>query len=104
MNAIPIAHITHASGGSCSFCSNQSVISDAFPCSVCGVMIWSGQYHGCGGTPTYPSAGAAATPHRCPVCEGRGFVPAGFYSGSQSTSANPELCRSCATTGIIWRS
>lgn len=43
-------------------------------------------------------------PYRCPVCEGRGNVPAGFYSRvGASTAANPENCRSCMGAGIIWR-
>lgn len=40
-------------------------------------------------------------PHRCPVCEGRGFVPAGFY-GSQ-VGTNPIECRACGGKGIVWR-
>ena len=44
-----------------------------------------------------------ATPHRCPVCNGVGKVPAGFYSmGIASTTSMPETCRSCNGTGIIW--
>jgi hypothetical protein len=47
-------------------------------------------------------------PHRCPVCEGRGIVPHGFYvspSNQQtylSSSAAPEVCKSCAGTGVIF--
>lgn len=40
-------------------------------------------------------------PHRCPVCEGRGHVPAGFYTGGLAEGANPEPCRSCKD-GLIW--
>lgn len=44
-------------------------------------------------------------PHKCPVCDGRGFVPAGFYgttTGNWPTvSTAPETCRSCVN-GIIW--
>ena len=43
-------------------------------------------------------------PHRCPVCDGRGSVPAGFYSPANTTgSANPEPCRSCGGQGVLWR-
>lgn len=45
------------------------------------------------------------TPHKCPVCDGRGFVPGGFYgttTGNWSTgSTATEACRSCVN-GIIW--
>ena len=45
-------------------------------------------------------------PHRCPVCNGNGLVPNGFYtqtSGHWSTSSiTPEKCRSCNGTGIVW--
>jgi len=42
----------------------------------------------------------------CPVCEGRGIVPSGFYSypkGQEfiSTSAAPEPCRRCGGAGTI---
>lgn len=45
-------------------------------------------------------------PHICPVCNGRGFVMAGFYSsftGEFTTSAiEQETCRTCNGSGIIW--
>ena len=45
-------------------------------------------------------------PHKCPICNGNGLVPNGFYrqtSGSWSTSdATPEKCRTCQGTGIVW--
>jgi len=45
-------------------------------------------------------------PHRCPVCNGNGLVPNGFYaqtSGNWSTASTvPESCRSCYGTGIVW--
>lgn len=46
--------------------------------------------------------------YKCPVCEGRGFVPFGFYtrqpydSSSVTGSASTELCRSCDGRGIIF--
>lgn len=47
------------------------------------------------------------TPHRCPVCDGRGNVPYGFYSGqpvgSTTAAPLPEPCRSCAGSGLVWR-
>lgn len=45
-----------------------------------------------------------ATPHKCPVCEGRGNVAADFYGvPGVSIGANPQQCRSCFGTGILWR-
>ena len=45
-------------------------------------------------------------PHRCPVCNGSGLVPNGFYMQTgghwPTTSTIPETCRSCGGTGIVW--
>ena len=42
----------------------------------------------------------------CPICDGRGIVPQGFYAvptGQQFMSTNlvPEQCRSCTGMGKI---
>lgn len=46
------------------------------------------------------------SPFRCPICGGNGLVPTGFYeqtSGQWSVgSAEPEKCRSCDGTGMVW--
>lgn len=46
-------------------------------------------------------------PYKCPICEGRGLVPNRFYSAIGvdhyvSTNVNPEKCKSCNGTGIVW--
>jgi hypothetical protein len=42
-------------------------------------------------------------PYKCPVCDGTGKVPAGFYSnGYGSTNACPEQCQTCKGIGIVW--
>lgn len=42
------------------------------------------------------------TPHKCPICEGRGTVPCNFYDRSATVSnASPVHCRSCIQ-GIIY--
>lgn len=41
-----------------------------------------------------------ANPHKCPVCNGTGFVPKGFYYGLSGETGFDE-CRTC-TKGIIW--
>lgn len=48
----------------------------------------------------------AKSPHKCPVCEGRGTMQHGFYShGINSTTAiNYETCRTCGGTGVLWDS
>jgi DnaJ-class molecular chaperone len=42
---------------------------------------------------------------KCPVCEGRGTVPHGFYDTTNgewiSTSIVPEKCRSCDGRGYV---
>lgn len=41
-------------------------------------------------------------PHKCPVCEGRGFVRQNFYTMSESSSDSGNIpCRSCVQ-GIIY--
>ena len=43
--------------------------------------------------------------YKCPVCNGTGLVPVGFYNPdpyySGSTNAAPEKCKSCNGTGIV---
>ncbi len=48
-------------------------------------------------------------PHKCPVCDGRGTVPNGFYTQPMSHQYHPtstvsmtETCKSCNGTGILW--
>lgn len=43
------------------------------------------------------------TPHKCPVCGGRGIVPNGFYTAQYGMTSNtaPENCRSCIN-GLIF--
>lgn len=42
-------------------------------------------------------------PHRCPVCEGRGTVAAGFYQpGAEKVSSSRDQCRSCSGKGVLW--
>lgn len=43
---------------------------------------------------------------KCPVCEGRGEVPMGFYNLCfgyipNGTCITPEICRTCQGKGII---
>ncbi len=42
-----------------------------------------------------------ATPHKCPVCFGKGKVPVGFY-GDQGSDASEPQCRSCHGQGVLW--
>jgi hypothetical protein len=42
-------------------------------------------------------------PYCCPVCFGKGTVPAGFYdTGINVTIIYPENCRSCSGSGVLW--
>ena len=41
-------------------------------------------------------------PYICPICVGKGFVPAGFYAGASTTyKTETEVCKACAGTGIF---
>jgi len=42
-------------------------------------------------------------PFKCPVCEGKGFVPHEFYGELVSSDASPQICRSCNGRGVIWQ-
>jgi len=44
-------------------------------------------------------------PHKCPVCNGRGCVPSGFYTYNNyhsTTALLTEMCRTCNGKGIVW--
>ena len=44
-------------------------------------------------------------PRCCPVCNGKGILPHGFYNTTDyysSSSTAPEICRSCNEVGYIW--
>ncbi len=44
--------------------------------------------------------------YKCPVCDGKGIVPAGFYLSATDIitvgSTAPETCKSCNGAGILW--
>lgn len=43
------------------------------------------------------------TPWTCPVCQGRGFVPPGFYNSlGIASELKTEVCRTCLGKGAIW--
>lgn len=85
----------------------SSVNSNGYRCNSCGTYVWAGSLHSCGITPGWFSQQVTApttmyTIQRCPVCEGRGNVPVGFYGRmAVSTGTGPELCRSCDGRGIL---
>lgn len=42
-------------------------------------------------------------PYKCPVCNGVGTVPVGFYlMQTVSSNAASQQCRSCSGSGIIY--
>lgn len=41
-----------------------------------------------------------ATVQACPVCHGRGWMPAGFFTGIPSTAQ--ETCKPCLGGGLLW--
>lgn len=46
------------------------------------------------------------TPYKCPICEGRGHVPGGWYqsTGNSWVSSGTafDLCKTCNGEGIVW--
>lgn len=40
-------------------------------------------------------------PWMCPICQGHGHVPAGFYTDCSPTTLIPEKCRTCGGRGIV---
>ena len=51
----------------------------------------------------HPQPPVARTPHKCPVCEGRGNVPCNFYTRADTASSAANIvCNSCAGVGIIY--
>jgi len=46
-------------------------------------------------------AAEPTTVHLCPVCRGRGTVPAGFYGPPMGTSAAELQCRACGGRGYL---
>ena len=51
--------------------------------------------------------GKDSTPFTCPVCNGNGLVPNGFYIQTSghwgTTDITPEKCQSCNGTGVVWK-
>lgn len=82
-----------------------SAHSDGYRCGSCGTYIWNGTSHSCGITPNWlpaPAPSPMYTLQRCPVCEGRGNVPTGFYTrATGATSTAPETCQACDGKGIL---
>lgn len=44
-------------------------------------------------------------PYRCPICNGTGIVPGGFYfsvNGYSASTNTTEMCRQCQGSGLVW--
>jgi hypothetical protein len=48
-----------------------------------------------------PLTPPARTPHKCPVCGGRGRVDRSFY-GDTMNASKYLVCQSCHGTGVVW--
>lgn len=49
-----------------------------------------------------PALPTPKRPHRCPICNGKGTVPAGFYDhGPAGNTSNPVTCKACGGNGIV---
>lgn len=66
-------------------------------CPICGVQ-WFMHGPACN-APAYRYYGQGEIPHKCPVCNGRGLVPASCYY----TTASEETCNACNGAGVLWR-
>jgi hypothetical protein len=80
----------------CIYSENKSCVELKGTQEQCVGCMWNKDY-------TYT---VSKTPHKCPICEGRGIVQGGFYtslptSPSISTVVT-EPCRACAGSGIIY--
>ncbi len=69
-------------------------------CPTCG-GIWAE------GKVQIPEPRGYKVAQRCPVCNGTGQVPPGFYmaiggTGGCAYSLDPEVCRACGGTMIVW--
>lgn len=53
-------------------------------------------------TPIKLTPDPKGTPHRCPVCEGRGTVAQDFYPGPEAEIGFRHQCRSCKGEGVLW--
>jgi hypothetical protein len=58
------------------------------------------------GNAALPRVSKSLAPYCCPICNGNGLVPNGFYTQTGgrwiTCSITPETCRSCNGTGIVW--
>lgn len=44
-------------------------------------------------------------PYKCPICNGSGIVPGGFYLSTGNFTVSDrttEPCRACNGTGVLW--
>jgi len=79
-------------------------------CKKCGLPIWDDGMSmvplticTCPSTPIEPQV---TIQQKCPICEGHGIVPGGFYnsvSGAEMiSSSGTEMCRNCNGTGVVY--
>lgn len=80
-----------------------STNSDAFPCGICGMMIWSGQFHSCGGTVTLPSTTRLASAWNGPVCHVCGQGHLGNHDCPMVTVPCPDGRLGCAVAHYAHR-
>lgn len=96
-------HMTHAGG---TICGGFEANTGGGACARCGGWITGGQWHTCltgiGVQWSNPLPSSLWNVQTCPVCEGRGNLPHGFYSRlTVATSTEPETCQTCDGKGIL---
>lgn len=95
--------------------SGTVILPNKAYCGVCGLELGV-----CGGHqplsqnltfpavwPAQPPPRPTSVPHQCPICLGKGLLPHGFYAvtiggTTDSGSTEPEKCRSCCGSGLLW--
>jgi hypothetical protein len=80
-------------------------ISGGWTCHGCSQFVPSNQLHFCQGLQWRPvAANPSRTPHRCPICDGRGSVTwdPNNPRATAGTSAGPWTCPTCLGARVLW--
>jgi hypothetical protein len=74
-----------------------------YTCGACGAFVADGTAHTCSPwsfQQNYPFP--KLTPHRCPVCEGRGQVAFDPEASLDAARNTPHTCPTCEGRRVLW--